>query len=381
MAVRSGVCMLVFVLALGSLACAPKPSGSSPFLVMIAGNIPKEGSFEDCVIQTMKGGKTINDAIKQCAKLVRPPEYAGTGLRFVDLLGAARIPGGFGGVTASDCHGDWNSNAPIEKSADFRAAQDAYLDYLSIWVQVNLLDGQPAKEREAAQLQKIAIEKYKLSEEAKRNFSDEEKVRFGAWKGEIGWVPKVSEPGDYPIPDPDGPAVARPIRDSENLCQKVAEFIGECNRDGWRNPDCKSFLDRLNKCLDRTVADPADPSESCSTPRVDPETVRDVVMLRCMSVRKPVPGEDPCSKRIDGQAFEYYFRTGGAGLDPCTDPHVRRTGEDCYPTFTIVKFGEIDLQELVKWGQDKFGGPIVVIPVPPPDPGDPLPRRPQGPAD
>ncbi len=361
------------LLIVATLTCSPPSAGQrrGPLVLMISGRLVKEGSFEDCVAQEVQGGKKIEDAIKDCATLM-PPDLSGTGLDALDLM-----PGS-DGVRLSDCYGDWNSNAPVEHSSEFTSAQQWYMMYLTAGAQLASFDLQKRADFEKAQMQKVRAQAYAQYQKAKGGLTDEEKAELEFWADEM-WGPdsEPSEPGDY-VPPGGNTGVARPTRESESLCQQVSEFVGECNRDGWNNPQCKAFLDKLNGCLDPEVADPAEPgTESCKVPPVDPEKAREVAMLHCWGRRKPVPGEDPCTNTIHGMAFDYFIRTGGK-LDPCNDPHVRETGEDCYPTFTLVKFEEVDLRELAKWGLDKLGGPVFVIPIGPPDDDGttPLPKRP-----
>ena len=369
---------------LSSLTCSTKPGGGGPFVVMIAGKIAKEGSFEDCVYQKMLGGMKLADALKDCS-VEMPPELFGNGLEVLDLFGDRP------GVRVSDCYGDWNHNAPIQHSGAYEQAKSFAIDYAMAkslrdqlaadWIAAS----DPDIKRNLMQAQKkmsdIAFEAGEQFLEIEPYLTPEERSELRRFMREWdveGWRPQSpSATGDWNPPD-DDTAVARPVTEGQSLCQQISEFVGECNRDGWTNPDCKAFLDKMNGCLDGTVADPADPAEPCSIPPVDAETAKEVFLLHCWALKKPVPGEDPCSKNIPGLAFVYQIRTGAGGLDPCNDPHVRHTGEDCYPTFTLVKFDEVDINELQKWGLDKLGGPIFIIPKPAPEPGtDPVPTRPE----
>jgi hypothetical protein len=335
----------------------------------------------------------LADALSSCAKLV-PPDLYGTGIEALDL-----VDGGTG-VALSDCYGDWNRNAPVATSDNYNHARQA-VSRIALLKDVRAALWNDLLHENDPDLKKtLRAGFFDLNEEAEK--AEQE---FDAWMStlsteeqeeikrlynhgeyshvEMGRSPALSPPsppGDYPTPDPnDGTAAATPIRDSASLCEQVADFVGACNQNGWNSPECMKFMDRMKGCLDRTVADPADPAEPCSLPRVDPATVREVLLLQCEALRHPMPGENPCSDGVKGQAFEYVFRTGaGPGLDPCNDPYVRQTGEDCYPTFTLVEFGQRDIRDLMKEGLAKFGGPAFIIPIgpPEPDPGNPLPKKP-----
>lgn len=395
MKTKSIVPLLAPILLLGSFTCSPKPGGQTrgPIVVMIPGRLAREGSFEECVYQKMQGGMKLADALTSCAKLV-PPDLYGTGIEPLDLIDRGT------GVALADCYGAWNRNEPAQTSDDYNAAQQAANrialfkrmreDYWNDLLSENDPDNkktlraglfemneqaEKAKEEYQEYLKKLTLEE---QERLKKIYNYDE-ISNVEWR-RYPPLSRPSPPGDYPTPDPDE-AVARPAPDSESLCQQVAEFVGACNADGWRSPDCMKFMDKMKGCLDRTVADPVNPGEPCSIPMVDPERVQEVMMLRCWAVRHPVPGEDPCTDTIKGLAFTYFFRTGtpGENFDPCNNPYVRETGEDCYPTFTLVEFGEPDIRELIKNGYAKFGGPVFIIPKgpPEPDPGtNPLPKRP-----
>jgi len=392
MKARSIVSLVSPILVLGSLTCSPKPGGQTrgPIVVLIPGRLAKEGSFEECVYQKVQGGMRLADALTSCAKLV-PPDLYGTGIEPLDLMDGGT------GVALSDCYGDWNRNEPAQTSSNYndarsaadrvalaKAMRDAYWNDLlaanDVDVKESLRNG-IAKMNELANKAEedyLAIADKLTKEERERikklyNYSEFSNVEARRYP------PSMSPPGDYPDPDPNT-GLARPAPDSQSLCQQLAEFIGTCNADGWQSKNCMKFMDKMKGCLDRTVADPADPAEPCSLPMVDPEEVQEVMLLRCWAVRHPVTGEDPCTDTIKGEAFTYYFRTGKSGnVDPCNNPYARETGEDCYPTFTLVKFGEPDIRDLMKNGFDKFGGPAFIIPKgpPEPDPGTtPLPKRP-----
>jgi hypothetical protein len=376
---------LIPLLVLTTASCAPKPGGQNPgpLVVMIPGRLAKEGSFEDCVYQKMQGGMKLADALAECAKL-EPPDLSGTGLDPFDLMDGGT------GVRLSDCYGDWNNNAPIEHSANYNEAKHAVQQIaiakvlrdalVSDWLHET--DPQIKKELDDAvdKMSSIASEALAQYESASKTLTADEQAYLQSLhrNDPSPYEPKkpagTSPPGDWVPPD-DNTGVARPATEGQSLCQAVSEFVGECNRDGWRTPECETFIDKMKGCLDRTVSDPADPAEPCGIPPVDPETAREVVLLHCWAVRRPVPGEDPCTDTIKGQAFEYFLRTGarGVGLDPCKNPYVRTTGEDCYPTFTLVKFGESNVRDLIRWGLEKFGGPVFIIPVGPRDP-DPEPK-------
>ncbi|HET6462188.1 MAG TPA: hypothetical protein VFH33_00175, partial [Candidatus Krumholzibacteria bacterium] len=364
-----------------------------PLIVFIPGRLAKEGSFEECVYQKVQGGMKLADALSSCAKLM-PPDLYGTGLEPLDLMDDGT------GVALSDCYGDWNRNAPAQTSDDYNAARlaaervaiakalrealrDDLVRVTDKDLRKTLSDGVRAMNAAATK----AEEDYQAILD---KLTDEEQKRIKAMYnyGETSLVDELRRPakptkpsapvGDYPDPDPNT-GIATPARDSEGLCQQLTEFIGSCNLNGWNSPECMKFMDGMKGCLDRTVADPADPAEPCSLPPLDPETVREVMLLQCEALRHPMPGENPCTDGIKGQAFEYAFRTGtGSALDPCNNPYVRTTGEDCYPTFTLVVFKETNIRDLMKQGLIKFGGPAFVIPMgpPEPDPGNPLPKRP-----
>ncbi len=189
--------------------------------------------------------------------------------------------------------------------------------------------------------------------------------------------PQSSPAGDYVTPDPDT-AIARTAAESEcaQALQEAREILGECHRTGWKNGGCQSLWAQLHGCADPALiyVDP-ESGYACGTP-VDPESLKTAMVDKCRELKRPVPGgPDPCEPpQFDEQGR--FAQTDPSTL--CGDPAARidPESEECVGTVTVQSFAP-DLQQLLVWGLNKFGGPIVVLPDPrnnDPPPGGPLPK-------
>jgi hypothetical protein len=188
---------------------------------------------------------------------------------------------------------------------------------------------------------------------------------------------KPSAPGDYPTPD-DDTAIALTAAESEcaQALQEAREILGECHRTGWKNGGCQSLWAQLHGCADPTLiyVDP-DSGYACGTP-VDAEGLKNALIEKCQELKRPVPsGPDPCVPP-DVDQLGRFVQTDPSTL--CGDPAARidPDSEECFGTVTVQSFAP-DLQKMLVWGLNKFGGPIVVLPDPRndgPPPDGPLPK-------
>jgi hypothetical protein len=171
---------------------------------------------------------------------------------------------------------------------------------------------------------------------------------------------------------PDSPNNSRTADSS--MCQTVLtsarETLRECNRNGWKSAECQKLNARMNGCPDPTLiyVDP-DSGYQCSA-KVDPQLVIDAWVEGCKSVTLPGPDGDPCAppKPLDGAPLMW-----NAGNDICFN-EVAYVGDpedaECLGTIKIDDSMNPDIHEIILYALDRFGGPIVVLPI-----RDPLPPK------
>jgi hypothetical protein len=210
------------------------------------------------------------------------------------------------------------------------------------------------------------------------------------------------------------PVVGSPsTTDDEDPCIGVGQMLAECEQNGWSTFDCQVLKSRFEECGDPTITDPASDSELTCGVSIDAEAARQAAEQACWMLIQPGPdGANPCtplsadgprnlSRTLVGYAAcpsdttgepdtasvasrddtasggsGEVTASGGSGevcqtVDVCASPIALTTGEECnLPTITLPTFHK-SMAEIVRWGAEKLGGPIVVLPVGGPEP--PLP--------
>lgn len=274
--------------------------------------------------------------------------------------------GGKGKCDDEGCYkGLTEKESENQKNDNIKAFEKALEAYKEAQFQSEM-DPDDAAKKQAAQAAKEAAEK--ALEKAKEDPNKVEPKKPAAPK------PSAS------TSDPKTGGTARPAGPGETPCdqalQAAREIIGECQRTGWRHANCQSLLAKMNHCPDPTLilVDP-DSGYECGA-KLDPEAVRQAYVERCRQLHRPTPGgPDPCEPpKLDGSGR---FANQGAPDDMCHSPYALIDPEspECLGTVTIQDFGP-NIQEILVWGLNKLGGPIVFIPNrnPPPPPRGPEPR-------
>ena len=161
--------------------------------------------------------------------------------------------------------------------------------------------------------------------------------------------------------------------------QQASAFLRECQRTGWKTGPCQVLQARLKGCADPRLVY-VDPSAGYSCGEAaDPKLVAEAYARRCEQLVRSGPGgPNPCrpqGAQVDGRAI--------SGVkDLCNDPKAYNTGEGCVvdliaPNPSGFQRGG-SVQEVIAVATGRLGGPIFVLPKPPPSPRGPQPRH--GPA-
>ena len=164
--------------------------------------------------------------------------------------------------------------------------------------------------------------------------------------------------------------------DCEAALREARELVTECHRTGWHSFACQQLWAAIHWCPNpATIYVDPDAGYACAAP-VDPKTVRDAWVEKCRELKRPTPGgPDPCEPPEVGRFGR--FVTRGNPRDICTDPRVRIDpySPECIGELKIPSFAP-DIGELVVWGMNNLGGPIVVLNTknPDPKPGPPGPE-------
>jgi hypothetical protein len=154
----------------------------------------------------------------------------------------------------------------------------------------------------------------------------------------------------------------------ENSCsdalQFAREFLFECNRNEWSSYECERIRAKMFKCPDpaQIYVDP-EQGYQCA-PEMDKEALKNAWVAKCEELKRPGPdGNNPCAPPQVGDDARYIIADKMDGL--CNDPYayIDPYSEECAGTLVIQRpFGEPNLQELLVWGLNKLGGPVVVLP-------------------
>lgn len=341
-------------------ACAggvrrPAPGTQSAIVLMKNNIFPREGSFNACVWEKVRQGVPVGTAVDLCNDLA-PAVDTAREVDVPDLLGADKV--GIGtmncGMVAIDPRAKGAGTASV---ADLARIQD---QIFQIQMRIRYREWRQQHIPGAAKEEDLET----------KNAEDEDVLWYlHELLREMAEADR-SEPGDYPEPTPGDDGYAAVAGEDMSDCERANEFIGECNRDGWRSPDCRAFLSKLSKCADPALifTDPDAPAP-CDMPGVGskaPDSVKDIMLVRCSSKKRYGPDQNPCDPiGIVGTQYTYFLNPTDNPAQPCGNPYTRTTGEDsCTPSFTLTVFGEIDIQNLAREGLKTLGGPIFFVPVP-----------------
>jgi len=364
-----------------------------------------EGSFRACLREFLRQGIRLNQAIAACAAVLPkvgsgdPLDPAGIGS---GALGRGSDGRPMSGVEAVNCGLAGGSNPAMAYGAEYDAFHrpkgdvnfgkpDGNYEKVDGWWLRRLSEGERNKiaeqdaEQKANKLSKDrevynqAVNRWTAAKEELKALKDaglpDDDPGVKAAKEKVDKADKevgdtlhdVIEDGmesDKPPPTHAPPAVTKPSRMAMDTCNAAARFVAECNRVLWKSSICMSFLAMINHCSDPTITNP-NPMDvevfGCAV-LADSNATKKARVLVCTPTTQPVPGEDPC-KLLETEAtvIRYGFRTGDTS-NPCNDPRGYVLEDGCVSSFTLTSFGARDAGNIIQWGQEHLGGPVVVVP-------------------
>lgn len=198
--------------------------------------------------------------------------------------------------------------------------------------------------------------------------------------GEIEFVddidkPATKKPSTKPPKRTGGDAHrTSPEADCAQALAQAQEFLRECQRTGWKTGACQVFAARAKGCPDPRLAyvDPG-AGYACGE-SADPKLVAEAYAKRCEQLVRPGPdGSNPCRPKTP----EFDVRAIKGLKDLCNDPKAYHTGEGCVVELVVPGPARLGLgptvEEVIAIATNKFGGPIFVLPKPPPVPRGPQP--------
>lgn len=154
-----------------------------------------------------------------------------------------------------------------------------------------------------------------------------------------------------------------------SACQQALDsardLLRECHRTAWKNFTCQQLWAKMHRCPDPALilVDPEQGYSCGASP--DPKTieaVKDAWVARCEQRVRYVPGgPNPC----EPPKLEELGRIGTGKIgDVCNDPqaYINPDSNECTATFEVKPFGQPDIQQILVWGMNKLGGPIIVLP-------------------
>ncbi|WP_018611881.1 hypothetical protein [Segetibacter koreensis] len=363
------------LLSLASCRIAKNPS----FVIVSPGFSIDQPTLRGCILSYTSQGISLKDAINSCGfynKLnlgdYRDPYGPfgafgenSTGVESMDCKTTSTDPR-LGSLNGPSYYKQESHDKQIEYNRQWKEYQQLLEKYEQEWKSCEdalkkyfeaLGDSDPKNDAAAkAELDKIMKEVEKTEQEIK------------------SFRPSVAS-GDDNDPNKNGTGLAKIDPDAQNACNTVNEFVAQCNQNGWRDPVCRLYLKRMEKCGDPLVTDPIPDGEvNCKMPAMDEKTIKRVVFVMCQKYKKPVPGEEPCRDfAVQGTLYKYYLRPPKAGENatPCNDPLALTTEAQCTPNITVAVFGKKDIKKIIEEGRRKLGGPIFVMPLVGPSPGGP----------
>jgi hypothetical protein len=289
--------------------------------------------------------------------------------------GSSSIPG-WGGYSWGKPKGQEASKKGLDESESRRRKEEA-------------IEKAKDEEKKFWELEKKAEEAAKKEKEAEKT-GDQAKIdeakaqQQAAEQAASEQAKKALDAAENARKDPnESEASARTAQDV-NPCQEALqyarEFLWECQRTKWKSYDCQALQAKMQRCPDpaQIYVDP-EQGYSCGT-KFDGEALKNAWVARCEQLKRPGPDSNPCEPpKVDADGHYIEGKIGDICKDPAAyiDPH----SEECAAPIEIKPFGQPDLRQLMVWGLNKLGGPVVVLPprgdTKPPSPRpspDPRPR-------
>jgi hypothetical protein len=147
-------------------------------------------------------------------------------------------------------------------------------------------------------------------------------------------------------------------------------LLWECHRTNWRAFECQQLNAKMNHCPDPglILVDP-EQGYSCGE-KIDKEALKNAWVARCKQLKRYNPdGPNPCQPPTIDNPGRYLKGKGiPNACEPDPQSYVDPYDSSCITEVEIKSFGEPDLQKILIYGLNKFGGPVVVIPPKDPDP-------------
>ena len=178
-----------------------------------------------------------------------------------------------------------------------------------------------------------------------------------------------SEPGDFPLPDPEAPQYADVSSDAVSACENLTVFIHDCSLSGWKTSPCQMFLENLKGCGDPTITDPSpDEERPCMSKPIGRAEAKEVAFQICSKDKMPVgPDADVCSGVLGtGIAYQFGYGKRGPNSPICSNPFAYTTAESCTGSFSVIVGTQRDAESIIAEANRRLGGPIFIVPAPSP---------------
>jgi hypothetical protein len=353
-----------------------------------------EGSFLACMLDAYMQGLPADQSRRQCDTQLLEDNDKGWGGPFGDIghpemfdpgkitadcsSGDPNIAGSYGearkpGNGTYSWGGNANEYRQLTKEesekrkdqaiAEADKARDKWLE--AVREEAKAIDDLKAAEKTGDQ---------KKIDEAKENLeAAEKKTEAASQKADVARGEAKGDPNKKPLPN------TRPatVSQCEEALNEARELLRECNRTAWQDFRCQQLQAKLGDCPDPAyiLVDP-EQGYTCGV-KPDAETLKalqEAWVARCEELKRFDPsGPNPCEPpKFDESELIAHGKTG----DVCNDPHayVDPDNNDCFATFEVKPFGEINPQQLAVWGLNNLGGPIIVLTSTTPEPPQPGPQ-------
>ena len=355
-------------------------------------------AFYACLLNGYYQGLSLSQIKKDCeTKLLNPNKGIDLG-PFGDVTGAGSKPfDPARAVTANCAAGDPRRAAGASNIPGYGEYSWGKPKGQEAWKK-GLDEGESRRRKEEAiekakeedkkfwELEKKAQEAGKKAEEAKKTGDQAQIDRANAEEKKaedaaVEQAKKALDAAENASKDPnDADGYVRTSQDvspCQEALQYAREFLWECQRTNWKSYECQALQAKMNRCPDpaQIYVDP-EQGYSCGI-KFDAEALKNAWVARCEELKRPGPEGNPCEPPKVDDAGHYIE---GKLRDICKDPaaYVDPESEQCSTPLVIKPFGRPDVQQLMVWGLNKLGGPVVVLPprgdTTPPSPPGPAPR-------
>jgi hypothetical protein len=158
----------------------------------------------------------------------------------------------------------------------------------------------------------------------------------------------------------------RTVQGTESTCQRVNDFIAQCDDTRWKSSECRRLLDAINGCANSELILTDGETSPCKPAYPSVEEAAAILDAECSKLMRGADGQNPCDRQPPPGAAQVIVERCKPGTDVLTTPDGgggEEPGKAQCPKGDLEKFLSMALPAKdYAYIYQKLGGPR------PPDP-------------